>query len=267
MGGEVIMKISIIQTKIKLDNVVENREKIIDMIINCSKNNPDVIVLPETWNTGFFPGNVKEVADINGEPTISILSGLSKKFKVNIVGGSIANHRKDGLYNTNLVFDREGNMISTYDKVHLFSYSTEDRYFEKGNSTNVYNLENVMASTVICYDIRFPELIRSIVLKGAKVLFVPSQWPKVRIEHWITLLRARAIENQIFVIASNSIGMSNDIELGGNSMIIDPLGNVIVNGGDSEGILTSEIDVKKVDEVRSKIDVFKDRRPTMYENI
>lgn len=259
------MRISIIQMDVLFSNAPLNRDKARRLFDAAVKDNPDVVVLPETWNLGFFPKNVKDLADIDGEPTCSLLSDLAKEYGINVVGGSIANNENNQTYNTNYVFDRNGKVISKYHKIHLFSPSGEQEYFEHGNKVSIFELDGLKASTIICYDLRFPELVRSLALQGIQILFVPAEWPLARVEHWKTLLRARAIENQMFVVGVNGAGVANEVKYGGNSMIIDPWGEILAHGGENEEIIVKEIDPAIVSDIRSRINVFRDRKPDVYQ--
>ena len=122
----------------------------------------------------------------------------------------------------------------------------------------------VPAATIICYDIRFPELARKLALNGAQLLFVPAEWPHPRLHHWRTLLTARAIENQMYVIACNRVGRSGETSFFGHSMIINPWGEIVTEADENEQIVTAEIDLELVAKVRSTIPVFEDRRPDVY---
>jgi predicted amidohydrolase len=119
----------------------------------------------------------------------------------------------------------------------------------------------------ICYDLRVPELFRRYALEGAKIVIIPAEWPIARIEHWRALLIARAIENQCYVIAANAAGQTGDTVFGGHSMIVDPWGKIIIEGSDEPNLLTVDIELDRVDEVREAIPVFEDRRPETYETL
>ena len=119
-------------------------------------------------------------------------------------------------------------------------------------------------ASIICYDVRFSEWVRMAALAGAKVLFVPAAWPEERLEHWRLLNRARAIENQFFVAAVNSCGTCGRLTFGGHSLLADPQGNVLIEGGSDDAVLTETIDLSVVDDIRSRINVFRDRRPELY---
>lgn len=258
------MKISLIQPKLILGNVNENFKMIEEKIIKAAEEKPDVIVLPEMWNTSFFPEDVKEKADLNGERTKKLLSELSKKFSVNIVGGSIANLKGIDLYNTAYIFDRNGNEIASYDKVHSFSPSGEHNIFKAGNKLCIFELDGVKCGLCICYDIRFVEWIRKNALEGIEIFFLPAAWPDKRTVHWDILNRARAIENQMFVVCINSVGTAGTMKFAGHSAIIDPWGEYVVVPDDKEGIKYGEIDLSIIKNIRESINVFRDRKPELY---
>ncbi|GMX66926.1 carbon-nitrogen family hydrolase [Paenibacillus elgii] len=225
---------------------------------------PDVIVFPEMWNTGYALDRIQELADPNGERTEALLSAFSGKHGVNIIGGSIAEKRDDGVYNTIFAYDRQGNRAGDYSKIHLFRLMDEEKFLQSGDRAGELQLDGIPAGMMICYDIRFPELARKLALGGAQILFVPAEWPNPRLHHWRTLLMARAIENQMFVVSCNRVGVSGTTEFFGHSMVIDPWGEVLAEGGEVETIVRAAVDLSQVPAVRSKIPIFEDRRPSLY---
>lgn len=246
-------------------NMDHNFKKAEELIRLATKENPDTIVLPETWSTGFFPKeNIREFCDWNGNRTIELFSKLSKELRVNIIAGSVVNEKQDGIYNTSYIFNRQGERIAEYDKTHLFSYMGEDQYFKKGSGITIFELDGIKCGIVICYDIRFVELIRTLALQEIKILFVVAQWPMLRIRHWHILNEARAIENQIFVACVNSCGIAGETVYGGNSALIDPWGEVILKASNQEEIITGELDLSIVEKIRDTIHVYKDRRTDLY---
>nr|WP_231891294.1 carbon-nitrogen family hydrolase [Paenibacillus swuensis] len=225
---------------------------------------PDVIVLPEMWNTGYALDRIHDLADRDGEQTSKLISAFCLKHNVNIIAGSVADTDGEDVKNRVYGFDRKGKRIADYSKIHLFRLMEEEKYLTAGEKEGTFEVEGVQAGAMICYDIRFPELSRKLALGGAKLVFVPAEWPHPRLHHWRTLLTARAIENQMYVIACNRVGVSGTTAFFGHSMIIDPWGEVIAEGGEEEAIIRASIDVSLVDEVRARIPVFEDRRPTLY---
>lgn len=253
------MKIALLQMDILLGEVEKNQAKVEAMTGQAMQNLPDVIVLPEMWNAGFFPDGIQRYADKNGEQTQALLGNLAKKFAVNIIGGSAATLHEGRVYNTNYVFNRRGDLISTYQKIHLFSPSGENKVFQAGRKISVFSVDGIKAAVVICYDIRFCELIRLLALEGISVLFVPAAWPEPRLAHWDILLKARAIENQLFVVGVNGVGRANELKFCGHSMVINPWGEVLASGQATEAIVSATADLSLVDAIKSKMDVFGDR--------
>ena len=243
----------------------ENFRRAKDLIKKASEESPDVIVLPEMWNTGFFPKeNLASLSDKNGERTKREISALAKELSVNIVAGSVATCRGGKIYNTAYVFSRSGECICEYDKLHLFSPMGENEFFEKGEAAKVFELDGMKCGVIICYDLRFPELSRKLALEGAEIIFSVSQWPDARIVHLAALARARAIENQIFFAVCNSCGVAEKTKFGGSSAIFDPWGEALSSAGESEEIITAECDMKISTAIRKSINVFCDRRADIY---
>ena len=236
-----------------------------ELIRSAMKGSPDVLVLPETWNTGFFPGeNLAALSDKNGEEVTAHIGGLAKEYHVNIVAGSVSNVKNSKVFNTAMVFDRSGACIADYDKIHLFSPMGENGFYSHGDHLCRFKLDGVRCGIIICYDLRFPELTRSLCIDGIDVLFVVSQWPAMRILHLQSLVTARAIENQMFVICCNSCGKAEATIYGGRSSIVDPLGNTLALAGENEEIISSCCDIQMLKDIRNTIPVFRDRRPELY---
>lgn len=259
------MKVSLLQMNMTLGTVAENFKLAEKLIGDAVKKNPDVIVLPETWNTGFFPKeNLIKLCTNNGEEVKEIIGSLAKAYNVNIVAGSVSNVKENNIYNTSFIFNRKGECIAEYDKTHLFTPMGEDDYYKKGNHLCRFSLDGVNCGVIICYDLRFPELTRKLALDGLDMLFVVSQWPKERIFHLKTLATARAIENQMFVSLCNSCSVAENTKFGGNSAVIDPYGETLTVGGETEEILYADCNMNSLSQIRNNIPVFKDRRPELY---
>jgi len=266
------MKYSVFQMDIKPGDPKGNREVVQAWIEKeVSENKPDIIVLPEMWTTAYTLDSLEEVADRDGEPTKSFLSELSSRLNVNIIGGSIANKIGDEFYNTAFVYNRSGQLVYEYSKVHLVPMLNEHHYLTGGKQApEVFELEGIKMGLIICYDLRFPEIIRSLALEEAQVLHVVAEWPNARTGHWKNLQIARAIENQMYVVSSNRIGTYDGVTFCGSSMIIDPWGDVLEEGNESEErTLNSELDLEKVKRVRKEVPIFSSRVPHLYkkENI
>lgn len=261
------LRIALIQTTIQLGDPEANEKHIHSLMEEAMTQitKPDLIMLPEMWNTGYALEQIQDIADKQGEHSKGWLQSFAKQHDVFVIGGSIAERNEDQITNSMYVFDRQGEEIAKYSKIHLFCLMNEEKYLVPGQELVTFPVnDNFKAGVSICYDIRFPEMARSLALNGAKVLFVPAEWPHPRLHHWRTLLMARAIENQMYVIACNTVGDHGEASFFGHSMIIDPWGEIIAEGGEKEEIVTGEISLSLVDEVRSRIPIFNDRRSDIY---
>ena len=259
------MKVTCIQLDMLFCEVEHNYRRAKELIAQAMEEKPDVIVLPETWTTGFFPKkNVDEMADDDGKRIKEEIGGLAKAYGVNIVAGSVANKRQGKVYNTAYVFDRKGACVASYDKTHLFTPSKEETFCNPGDHLCRFTLDGVSCGIIICYDIRFPELTRSLTVPGLDMLFVVAQWPNARTYHLRSLSIARAIENQMFLVCCNSCGTAGKITHGGNSSVVDPWGETLALAGEGEEIITADCDLQILDNIRSSIPVFRDRRPELY---
>jgi omega-amidase len=239
----------------------ELAEKLIEKAIT---GKPEIIVLPELWTTGYDLTRMNEIADHEAAYTIDFLQKLAKKHQVHFVGGSVAKRDEKGVKNTLLIINKDGMLVHQYSKLHLFKLMDEHVYLEAGTEKGLFQLDNYQFAGAICYDIRFPEWIRAHTSAGAEALFVVAEWPAPRLSHWRALLIARAIENQCYVIACNRAGHDPNNQFAGHSLIIDPWGEVIAEAGESEEILSAEIEMDLVKEVRIQIPIFADRKPEFY---
>ncbi|AQQ54461.1 carbon-nitrogen family hydrolase [Planococcus lenghuensis] len=260
------MKIACIQMDIVFGEPETNFAHVEERMREAAANGADVIVLPEMWNTGYALTQLEELADRDGKAE-SFLAAFAKEHGVHIVGGSVSSKKNHGFTNTMYVVNSSGETIAEYDKAHLFGLMDEHIHLESGESANLFELNGIPAGGVICYDLRFPEWLRRHALEGAKVLFVPAEWPAPRIDHWRILLQARAIENQCFIVAVNRVGSDPANEFGGHSMVIAPWGDVRMELGTEEEIGYADITLDEVDEVRGRIPVFDDRREWIYSSI
>lgn len=229
-----------------------------------SSDMPRAVVIPEIWDVGYALDRASELADKEGQASAEFLGQLAREHAVWFAGGSVLASMPTGFANRGQIINPDGALVAHYDKVHLIRLMKEDQCFTAGREMCLFDLEGVKAGYVTCYDIRFCEWLRSYALAGVEVLFVAAQWPTSRIEHWKALLCARAIENQMYVVACNRCGVTDDSAFGGHSMVIDPLGHVLYQGGSGEeaGLVTIEID--DVAKTRNFLTVFNDRAPEIY---
>ena len=245
------MKISILQFKSNFGEIKENFDTVTRLIDSISNNLPDVILLPELWSTGYYPKPLQNFSDHNGYKTSNFLATIAKKYNINIIGGTIIVDEDNKFYNRCFIFDRYGKNIAVYDKIHLFSMTNENEVFSAGNKIPMFNIDGIKSGITTCYDLRFPELFRKIALNKVSMIFLPAAWSLKRLEHWKILTRARAIENQIFIIAANSAG---------HSIIIDPSGNILNEGGNGTEILTVNINLKIIEEIKGIMNILADYR-------
>jgi len=257
---------ALLQMNVAFGQPEENRatvQRMVDQLAESGEQT-DIVMLPELWDTGYDLERLPEIADENGEQAKAILQETARRLHSFVIGGSIAERIGDQVYNTTYVFDRKGALIGRYSKVHLFRLMEEEKYLAAGEQPGLYQLDGQQTGSVICYDIRFPEWIRAYALQGTKVMFVCAQWPHPRLNHWRQLLIARAIENQMYVVACNRVGEGGNSRFCGHSLVVDPWGEVVAEGMEQPEIIRAEIDLTRVDEVRSRIPVFADRRTNLY---
>ena len=258
------MRLCVIQMDMRLGESSYNFAHAEALLRRAAAEGADTALLPETWNTGFFPADhLPERSDRGGEAVKALCAPLARELNMNIVAGSVSDRRGGRVYNTAYVFDRQGACLAAYDKTHLFTPMGEHEHYAAGDHLTTFSLDGHKCGLLICYDLRFPELARTLALSGAEVLFIPAQWPKKRRGHWETLLAARAIENQFFVAACNSC--ASDTLCGGSSRILDPWGSVLAAADDSERVFSAELDLSALDEIRATINVYRDRRPQLYQ--
>ncbi|MFB1099838.1 MULTISPECIES: carbon-nitrogen family hydrolase [Bacillaceae] len=258
------MKLALIQHDIVFGDPEANYSKV-EALITEAQENADVLVLPELWTTGYDLTRLDNISDAEGETTKRFISRLAKTHQKYIVAGSIAKQTEAGVFNTMLVFGPAGELLHEYDKAHLFRLMDEEKFLTQGDKSASFSIGNKRAAGVICYDIRFPEFIRTHMIHDQQVLFVVAEWPKPRLDHWRALLLSRAIENQCYVVACNRAGSDPANEFAGHSLIIGPWGEIIAEAGEEATILYGEADLDQVDDVRSRIPVFQDRRPSIYD--
>ncbi len=257
--------ISIGQMDVRLGRPEENLAVVARMTAESARRGSDVVVFPELWSTGYDLANGARYATGTDAGIFAEVARLAREHNICILGSCLSDLGEGRIGNTAVFFNKNGENIGTYSKTHLFRLMDEDQYLAAGDRRTMVETEWGKMGLTICYDLRFPELFRAYALAGAKLVFLPSEWPHPRLAHWRTLLKARAIENQFFVVACNRVGTTNGTSFFGHSAIVDPWGELVVEAGESEMLVTAVIDLDSVDEVRKKIPVFQDRRPDVYE--
>lgn len=254
-----------------------NLNKASQMIAEAADMGAELVVLPEVFNSPYDTSCFADYAEPVPGPTFNFLSRCAGKHKVTLVGGTFIEKDGDGkLFNTSYTFDADGNMLGRHRKVHLFDIDIpgqvtfkESSVLSAGKDITVIKQANLHMGIMICYDCRFPELARAMTLKGAEVLVIPAGFNRSTGPlHWELLMRSRAVDNEVFVLAAGSAyNPDASYQAWGHSMIIDPRGNIIAHTDDKEGIILAELDLTAVKRAREEIPVLKHRREDVYKLI
>jgi predicted amidohydrolase len=253
------MKVSSIQLEISDRSKDENIKHALSMIDRLPDS--DLILLPEIWPSGYFSFDryQAESEPVDG-PTIEEFRAKAREQKCHILMGSFVENDSGRLYNSTLLLNPDGNIAARYRKIHLFGYQSEERkILTAGEDVVVTDTTWGPSGFSTCYDLRFPELFRRMVDKGAKFFLIPSAWPMARLDAWRLFNRARAHENLAFLISCNCAGVNAGIQYAGHSMIVDPLGQVIAEGCEKEEVVTAEIDPGFVDSTRQEFSFLENR--------
>lgn len=241
----------------------------VDMLLQkYSELKPDIIVFPEVWSNGWVCSDFVNSSEyIDDSETIAFLRNVALDFRALVVGGSFIQKVDVGFKNTCPIISSNGKLVTTYDKMHLFSHkgSEENKYIQAGSKLKIVNYRGVKIGLSICYDIRFPELYRRYSSLGVDILINMAAWSSTKPEHWNVMHRARAIENQSFMIVANQTGKikNNDYNLG-YSMVINPWGDVISTLESEEGCLYTEINTDEVSKLRQDFPLLYDRRDSAF---
>ena len=251
-----------IQVEIKAEHPDKNLSRVLKKIEKAAKIGANLIVLPEMWYSGYDFKKLEQTAN-RTNTIIKEFRTITKSYGTTIISSMVEKHG-DNFFNTAFTVESNKGIVGKYRKIHLFPLLNEDRYFKRGKNSEVFNTSSGKIGVILCFDIRFPELTRFLALKEAEIIAVPAQWPQVRLAHWRTLLQARAIENQLFVIGAACCGRQGKIILSGHSMIIDPNGKILAEAEEKEETIVAEIDLDEVNKARAKIPCFKSRVPQAY---
>jgi len=259
------MKISLAlaQLDLKRGDPENNFLKAQEAVLQSSKQGAEIVLLPELWASGFDLEHAREYASSLNEGWFAQMRSLAVDFGIG-VGGSMIEEDQGDFYNSFVLYDKTGDLLGSYRKIHLFQKLQEHIHFKGGKKVVVVDSPWGKIGLAICYDLRFPEIFRTCVVEGAELILLVAEWPRRRIEHWKILLQARAIENQCFIAAVNKAGISQGAALGGNSAVVNPMGEFLVLGGENEELLQAAFDLDEVQKIREWMPVFDDRRPGVY---
>jgi omega-amidase len=257
------MKVGLAQMNMVWERKEENILKAEQMIKKAAQEQIDYFIFPEMSLTGFSMNTVL-IGESNSESqSVQIFSEFCRKYNL-VLGIGYVERGIDKAYNRFAVINSLGEVIANYAKIHPFSYGEESNYYIGGDKIEYCKVKDFTTSPFICYDLRFPEIFQ-IASKKAQLISVAANWPIERREHWITLLRARAIENQCYIAGVNRVGEGNKISYGGDSMIINPYGEVISLNVEGEGLVSAEIDINAVMKYRENFRLKEDRREELYQ--
>ncbi|PZG31637.1 carbon-nitrogen hydrolase [Spongiactinospora gelatinilytica] len=240
----------------------ERRERVTAMVAGA--RGADLVVLPELWAAGYFAFDAyAERAEPLEGPTVAAARAWATDLGAYVHAGSIVERDAAGrLFNTAVLVAPDGLIAHTYRKVHVFGYaSREAELLTPGDTLDVCPTPFGPLAATTCYDLRFPELWRDLVDRGAQTVVVPAAWPAARREHWRLFTTCRAVEEQVLLIACNAAGVQHGgVELGGHSRVVDPWGTVLTEAGTDEGITFCDVDPAVIAKVRAEFPVLADRR-------
>ncbi|MGW4546798.1 carbon-nitrogen family hydrolase [Streptomyces violaceorubidus] len=255
------MRASLIQIAVNEDETVEARRVRAAALVR-EQAGADLVVLPELWTTGAFAYEEFDAAaePLRG-PTYEAMAKAAGDAGVWLHAGSVPERDPDGrIYNTSLLFSPAGDLAASYRKIHRFGFDKgEAVLMGAGRKPVTVRLPETTLGVATCYDLRFPELFRSLVDAGAEILVVPAGWPERRRSHWTLLAQARAVENQAFVLACGTAGAHAGVPQAGHSIVVDPWGEVLAEAGADEEVLTVEFDPERVARTREQFPALKDR--------
>lgn len=260
------MNIAVSQIECIPGDTGTNCARIISSAEEAKRRGCDVVVLPELSDTGYDLLRMRELASPWDGTPMKLLCHAAADLNMHIICG-ISEKEGERIYNSIAVAGPDGAITASYRKAHLFSSGMIDErnHFVPGSRLETVRVGTFMLGLLICYDLRFPEMTRTLALKGVNALVVCADWPARRSTHWEVLCRARAIENQCYVMAANRCGTDNGLEFAGKSVIIDPAGTVLCEApAQGETLITAVLDLDLVAGTRAAIGVLRDRRRDLY---
>jgi predicted amidohydrolase len=251
------MRVAAIQHDITWEQPDATRERVVPMVAAAVAGGARLVVLPEMFATGFSM-RPDRIAEDEGGPTERFLLDQAAEHQVHLLA-SIAQRGADGGYRNNAVLARPDGSVERYAKIHPFSYAGEHERYAAGDRFLTTQVEDLRVSVFVCYDLRFADEFWALA-HDTDLYVVPANWPAPRHEHWRALLQARAIENQAYVLGVNRVGLAKDLPHLGGSVVLDPLGVRLVEGGPQATVLVADVDPAVVQSVRQEFPFLPDRR-------
>lgn len=259
-----MLHVALAQIDIQFGAPAANLATIRPLAAAAAAQGAGLLVLPELWSTGYDLARASERADAPGTGMHTEIAALARTQGIAIAGSTLTRHPGARPTNTATLYSADGALLASYDKLHLFGLMQEDAHLAAGQSYSVVDAPWGRTALAICYDLRFPELFRACALQGAELIIVPAEWPAARIDHWRVLVQARAIENQCFLIAVNRTGSDPANQFGGQSLVVDPWGRVLAEGGNQAELLFARLNLADVAATREHMRVLHDRRADVY---
>lgn len=259
---EANFKAGVVQFDVKNGQVEANVKTVLGYLEHLASQNVSLAVLPEMFSCSFDNENLKHHSK-QSENVIEQLSFFAKENQMAITG-TLPENKNGRIFNTMVFIDVDGKVLGRYRKLHLFRLTGEHLHYTAGDKIVTVDSHFGRIGLMTCYDLRFPELARSLSLNKAQMIVVSAQWPSSRVEHWKTLVRARSIENQLFMVCSNRTGTDGTLQFPGMSMIVDPMGNMLTQAKNDAGTVLAKIDSGLVKTSRTQIPCIQDRRHDIY---
>ena len=251
------MKVYCCQHDIVWENREENFCRVEGLLDKVELEQRSLILLPEMFSSGFSL-NVPMIAEGEDGPVRAFLSDIARRKGVFVMGGVVSRGHQGRGRNEAVVVSPEGIQLACYRKLQLFTPGGESAHYESGTETIIFEWGGVLVAPFICYDLRFPERQRVAAKKRPHLMTFIASWPNARLSHWVKLLQARAIENQCYVAGVNRIGSDPQLHYSGRSMIVNPLGEVIVDAADRECVIGAELDLETMRQYREQMSFLDD---------
>jgi predicted amidohydrolase len=253
------MKIYCVQHHIVWESKRTNFARVESLLTLTRPDPGSLVLLPEMFATGFSM-NAGAIAEERGGETGQFLSEKAKQFQVFLLGGVVAPHARNRGFNQCVVFSPDGAEIARYSKLQTFTPGGESDHYQAGDDVVLFPWQGFTVAPFICYDLRFPEHFRAAARRGAQLLTVISSWPAARLQHWVTLLQARAIENQAYVAGVNRCGTDPKFTYSGRSLIVSPKGDILADAGSGESVISAEVSLDELLAYRKDLPFLADMR-------
>jgi predicted amidohydrolase len=257
------MKIVCCQIDTVWENKVANHKRALSLLAGASFSPGSLVVLPEMFATGFSM-NVAAVAEGPDAPTQTFLARTARELSSWVLGGVVTAGKTGRGRNEAVLYSPEGNEVVRYCKMQPFTPGGEAKNYEAGNQILTFVWHGLVVAPFICYDLRFPELFRAAMRRGAQMFVVIASWPIARAHHWVTLLQARAIENQAYVVGVNRAGTDPNFTYPGRSLIVNPSGEIVADAGSDEGVISAECNLDELMAYRTKLPFLQDMRAEFH---